>query len=110
MVTLDAALSILQENPPAVVLLDYEPANGIAVTEHIQTIRKDLTSLLLANAMVHTAVASSFGHTELHDALEGYGLLAGLPAVPGPEDVTLLADSLEKCVAIYSAVCPSPPR
>ena len=96
--SLDKALDLLRKNPPLVVILDSESYNGSERTDaYIQKIREDLTCILEIDAMIYTAVVSGLDPAELHDALEGYGVLLGIPSKPGPDDAARLAESLKKC-------------
>ena len=94
--SLDKALGSLRENPPAVVILDLEPQHEPEYRDvQIHNIRNNLTSILMVNAMVHTAVVSRLSHDEFHDALEGFGVLLGIPPEPAPQDVARLSEALQ---------------
>lgn len=89
--TLEKALDVIRETPPALAILDLETTDGTASTEErLRKMRGSLASILKVNAMIHTAVVSSLPHDELHDATEGYGVLLGLPQHPDTHDVERL--------------------
>jgi hypothetical protein len=50
--------------------------------------------LLMVNALVNTAVASPLPEEEFHNASEGLGVLAQLPAIPSKNDAADLVQKL----------------
>ena len=52
--------------------------------------RQDVIGIMRINALVHTAVVTDMAEDVFHDIMEGLGILASLPPVPGPEDARRL--------------------
>lgn len=57
-------------------------------------------SLLLANAMINTAVISSLAAEEFHEASEGLGVLQHLPDPPVAPDAAALVDKLRRILGL----------
>ena len=82
------ALSSIRTTPPVLAILDSDMDAG--------GIRKAVIDILMVNAAVHTAVSSEMPDEVFHDAMEGLGILMGLPLHPSPADMITLLDALEK--------------
>ena len=52
--------------------------------------------LLMINATAHSAVTTDMEENAFHDAMEGLGILTGLPPAPSQDDVRRLLDLLAK--------------
>lgn len=89
-----AVVKALRNAPPALVVVDAGADDAANADAHIQKLRETLAALLAANAMVHAAVVSFLPEETLHDALEGLGILGGMPASPTEEDIAALAQTL----------------
>ena len=50
--------------------------------------------LLMINAATHSAVTTGMEAEAFHDAMEGLGILTGLPLTPGDNDVRHMLDLL----------------
>jgi DNA-binding response OmpR family regulator len=59
-----------------------------------------IAELLMANAMINTAVISPLSEEEFHEASEGLGVLARLPLAPDKEDAEELLRKLRKIVGL----------
>ena len=59
-------------------------------------LRHAVFQVLSVNAMIHTAAVTSMTPEAFHDAMEGLGMLAGLPSTPAPADIDALMDALAK--------------
>lgn len=100
--TLEKALDLIRKKPPVLVILDQEATNDKTSTkECVQKIRRELTSILKVNAIVHTAVVSSMSPDVLHEATEGYGVLLGLPLQADASDIERLSEALRKCGVMH---------
>ena len=84
--TLDACKEALRDNPPRLYVLDL----GLEGKE----LRAALMQLLMINAATHSAVTTGMEAEAFHDAMEGLGILTGLPLTPGDNDVRHTLDLL----------------
>lgn len=84
-------LEHLRNQPPALFILDPSGADFDR-----EAMRRALTSALMVNAMVHSVVLSPLSEEELHEALEGLGVLAFLPVDPGVDDLNQMFAALDK--------------
>ena len=85
------AASILQSNPPSLMLIDATP---LAAHE----VRALVGDLLMANAMVNMAVASSIPEPEFHDATEGLGILMQISRERLPVQIDALLAALRALI------------
>ncbi len=85
---MDDALNSLNRRLPALVVLDINADNA--------ALRHAVFQVLSVNAMIHTAAVTSMTPESFHDAMEGLGMLAGLPSTPTPADIDALMDALAK--------------
>lgn len=85
---LNDALSTLNQHRPTLVVLDINADNA--------ALRHAVFQVLSVNAMIHTAAVTSMTPEAFHDAMEGLGMLAGLPSSPAPADIDALMDALAK--------------
>ncbi len=76
-------LATVKVIPPAFVILD----EGLAEGKPLELARQ----LVTVNAMINTAVVSPLGAEEFHEASEGLGILAPVPAHPLEQDGVALA-------------------
>jgi DNA-binding NarL/FixJ family response regulator len=83
-----AALETVRTSSPDLVVID-SPLPDFKALSLVQ-------DLLMVNAMVNTAVVSSLTDQEFHEASEGLGVLARLPATPDKSDATELLRILRK--------------
>ena len=83
-----AALEAVRAATPHLVIVD-------AHLPDIPTLEL-VRNLLMANAMVNTAVISPMPDEEFHEASEGLGILYRLPLKPGSAEATALVDKLRK--------------
>ena len=83
-VTLDA----VRTSPPHLVVIDHD----LPDTDPFRLVQK----LLMANAMVNTAVVSSLSEEDFHGASEGLGILCSLPVELGGSDAGELLAKLKK--------------
>ncbi|WP_295641370.1 hypothetical protein [uncultured Mailhella sp.] len=86
--TLDDALSAMQKERPALVVLDLDMNRD--------ELRSAVFRILSVSAMIHTAAVSSMPPETFHDAMEGLGMLTSLPTSPTPADIDALMDALAK--------------
>ena len=90
-----AALKAALPHPPALVLLDEgEGRRGDGA------MRSAVMQILSASAFTYVCAISSRSAEELHDAMEGLGMLAPLPAEPGEADGEALLQQLARFVAV----------
>ena len=61
--------------------------------------RQDVIGIMRVNALVHTAVVTDMAEEVFHDAMEGLGILASLPPVPGQDDARRLVRLLTEIKA-----------
>jgi DNA-binding response OmpR family regulator len=87
------ALAATPGEIPHLVIVD----SSLPDTTPFQLVQK----LLLANAMINTAVVSPLSEAEFHEASEGLGILGRLPTEPGGRDA---ADLLHKLRAILGGM------
>lgn len=96
----EEGLQRVRSKPPVLLILDNpEYALPEQQQAHIETTRKALTEMLMVNAMVHSAVTSFLDEESFHDAMEGFGILCGLPLNPGTGDIDMLAQALRSVLA-----------
>lgn len=86
--SLDACKEALRSNPPRLYIVDL----GLEGKE----LRSALMELLMINASAHSAVTTGMEEEAFHDAMEGLGILTGLPTAPGPDDVRRMLALLAK--------------
>ncbi len=88
----DAAVCIacVQRQAPHLVVVD-------APTQ--EQARQDVIGIMRVNALVHTAVVTDMAEEAFHDAMEGLGILASLPAEPGADDASRLVRLLNEIQA-----------
>ena len=102
--SLDSAIEIIHANAPALVILDNCAENtddSVQLRQaHVRTTRDALTAVVMANAVVHTAVVTFLDAEAFHDAMEGFGVLCSLPLEPGPDDIDGLAGALVEVRAV----------
>ena len=79
--SLDACKEALRGNPPRLYVLELRAA---------------LMDLLMINAAAHSAVTTGMEADAFHDAMEGLGILTGLPLSPGENDIRHMLDLLAK--------------
>ena len=84
--TLDTALAVIADTPPALCLLDLEAAAA--------ELRAAVIRILTLNAAVHTAAVTTLEATAFHDSMEGLGMLMGLPLSPAAADIERLLAAL----------------
>lgn len=92
----DAALAAVGREAPDLVIID-DQLRDVSAMELIKRIVE-------ANAFVNTAVVTSLGEDEFHEAYEGLGVLDHLPPRPGLAEAQGLARKLKDLTA------PLPPR
>ena len=85
--------------PPDLVIVDSQ----VPDTDPLPLIHR----LLLANAMINTAVISSLAAEEFHEASEGLGVLQQLPDPPGARDAAPLLDKLRRILGLSPRVSAS---
>ena len=86
--SLDACKEALRGNPTRLYVLDL----GLEGKE----LRAALMDLLMINAAAHSAVTTGMEADAFHDAMEGLGILTGLPLSPGENDIRHMLDLLAK--------------
>lgn len=94
--TVDAALAFIRDAAPRLVVVDAVSLFSADSDDNLQEIREALMSILMVNAMVNTAVVSAMDEEEAHDALEGLGVMAMLPANPSADDIDTIFDALNE--------------
>jgi len=74
------------------------PVDLVIADEHLgdMTGLEFVRRLLKINPMVDSVVVSRLGHDEFHEASEGLGIMAQLPATPGREDAERLIRSISQ--------------
>jgi two-component SAPR family response regulator len=82
------AMAMISVNPVDLVIAD-EDLEDMATLEFVRR-------LLKINPMINSAVVSGLSHDEFHEASEGLGIMAQLPANPGREDAERLIRSLKQ--------------
>ena len=86
--SLEACKEALRSNPPRLYILDL----GLKGKE----LRAAFMELLMINATAHSAVTTDMEENAFHDAMEGLGILTGLPPAPSQDDMRRLLDLLAK--------------
>ena len=89
--TLKAALP----HPPALVLLDEGEGRS-----DDGAMRRAVMQIIAASAFTYVSAVSSRSAEELHDAMEGLGMLAPLPAEPAEADGEALLQRLARFVPV----------
>ena len=100
--SLAEGLSRIRTSPPVLIILDTVGNEEKDREAHIERVRKELTEILMVNAMVHSAVTTYLDEESFHDALEGLGTLCALPPVPDSESIAKLAEALQAVQAVYN--------
>ncbi|MBQ4126119.1 MAG: hypothetical protein K6C33_09015 [Desulfovibrio sp.] len=90
-----AALKAALPHPPALVLLDEGEGRS-----DDGAMRRAVMQIIAASAFTYVSAVSSRSAEELHDAMEGLGMLAPLPAEPGEADGEALLQQLARFVAV----------
>lgn len=90
--SLDACKEALRNNPPRLYILDL----GLEGKD----LRAALMQLLMINAAAHSAVTTGMDTEAFHDAMEGLGILTGLPLAPGENDIRHMLDLLAELQAL----------
>jgi len=86
------ALEAARTTGPHLVIIDAD----LPDTAPLELVRK----LLMANAMVNTAVFSPLSDEEFHEASEGLGILGRLPKEPGMSDAGELLHKLRTVLGV----------
>lgn len=86
--SLDDALNGMKESRPTLVVLDLDMDSS--------ALRHAVFRILSVDAMIHTAAVTTMTPENFHDAMEGLGMLTGLPSLPSPADIDALMDALAK--------------
>lgn len=76
-------LDLVREAAPTMVVIDAQ--------DPVREPKALITDILMANAMIHTAVLTPLPEDEFHEAFEGLGVLVGLPTAPNGSDARRLA-------------------
>lgn len=84
----ETALKTVSDRAPDLVIIDEDLGDMTG----IEFVRR----LLKINPMIDSAVVSRLGHDEFHEASEGLGIMAQLPANPGREDAERLIMTLKQ--------------
>ncbi len=87
-------LDLVGSIKPVLVILD----ENLPGCEPMELVRK----IAGLDAMVNTAVITSMNRKEFHEKSEGLGVLAALPADPGPDDARQLILNLEKVFVAHT--------
>ena len=87
-----AALDATRTAVPQLVIID----KGLSDAEPLELVQK----LLMANAMVNTAVVSPLSEDEFHEASEGLGVLVRLPEDPGAAEAADLLNKLQTVLGL----------
>ena len=82
------ALSAARTSSPQLAVIDFE----LPDTKPLDLV----TELLMVDVMVNTAVVSPLSEQQFHEASEGLGVLARVPAEPGRGDAAELLGKLRK--------------
>ena len=90
-----AALKAALPHPPALVLLDEGEGRS-----DDGAMRRAVMQIIAASAFTYVSAVSSRSAEELHDAMEGLGMLAPLPAEPWEADGEALLQQLARFVAV----------
>lgn len=85
--SLEACKQALRDDPPRLYVLDL----GLEGKD----LRAALMQLLMINAAAHSAVTTGMEKEAFHDAMEGLGILTGLPPAPGEDDIRHMLHLLE---------------
>ncbi len=96
--TLDEALARLKASlpaPPALVLLDEGEGRSSNAA-----MRRAVMQIISASAFTYVCAVSSRSAEELHDAMEGLGMLAPLPAEASEADGEALLQRLARFVPV----------
>ncbi len=80
------ALQQVRSDSPHLVIIDHELSDSSPA--------KLVTDLLMANAMINTAVVSPMSEEEFHEAYEGLGIMARVPLMPTGKEAQNLLDTL----------------
>ena len=83
-----AALNAVRTSCPHLVVIDSDLPDTTSLSL--------VPELIMANAMVNTAVVSSLSEEDFHEASEGLGVLARLPVNPGRRDASELLRRLKE--------------
>lgn len=94
--SLATALAFIRDTGPRLIIVDAVSLFSPEPDENLQEIRAALMSILMINAMVNTAVVSAMDEEVAHDALEGLGVMAMLPADPIADDIDTIFDTLNE--------------
>ena len=86
------ALEAARTTAPHLIIIDAD----LPDTAPLELVRK----LLMANAMVNTAVFSPLSDEEFHEASEGLGILGRLPKEPGMSDAGELLQKLRAVLGV----------
>jgi DNA-binding response OmpR family regulator len=86
------AVEFVRRTPPHLVVVDAT----LPDTEPLKLV----SALLMANAMVNTAVVSPLSEEEFHEASEGLGILGRLPEVPAGGDAAELLLKLRRVLGM----------
>ena len=78
-------------NPPVLVILDESEDRGTG-----QGMRQAAMAVLRICPFTYLTALTDAPWEEYHDAMEGLGMLAGLPSTPAPADIDALMDALAK--------------
>ena len=93
-----AALTAALPHPPALVLLDEGEGRS-----DDGAMRRAVMQIIAASAFTYVSAVSSRSAEELHDAMEGLGMLPPLPAEPTAADGEALLQRLARFVPIGQA-------
>lgn len=86
--SMDEALSDLTARRADLVVLD--------INADAPDLRHAVFRILSVSAMIHTAAVTTMSPETFHDAMEGLGMLTGLPVNPSPTDIDALMTALGK--------------
>ena len=86
--SMDEALSDLTARRADLVVLD--------INADAPDLRHAVFRILSVSAMIHTATVTTMSPETFHDAMEGLGMLTGLPVNPSPADIDALMTALGK--------------
>jgi len=92
--TPEACLEAVRHKAPTLVVLD---AGSLKAT------KQAVLGIMRANALVYTAVVTDMPEEVFHDAMEGLGILASLPAAPSAAEAERLLGLLAQLSAYVSA-------
>jgi DNA-binding response OmpR family regulator len=88
------ALSIVSTGRPHLVVVDSEVPDA----DPLDLVRQ----MIVANALVNTAVVSPLSDADFHDKSEGLGILCRLPFEPGGNDADALLQKLRSVLGLVS--------